>query len=254
MSKHQPLLLHIPEPCTQQWAEMMDAAQGKFCAHCQKTVTDITGLSDAAIARLLAQQPDIHCIRARSTQLNRAIVPARSAPHGLYRTAVALGLTIVLAGVSPGTAHPKAPLTEQYGCTDDDTPEWNDSGNEPSVSGVVQDRQCKPLAYALLSCYYAGKLMSQTTTDEKGYFHIGHLHHLKKNESYNLMVVAEGYQAQHRLLYNKDVHSAGQLHITLEPEPQAEIMMGMRGPTFNRPFNDDTTDKDSLGHIPYTPR
>jgi len=46
--------ISIPEPCTQNWADMRVVEQGRFCQSCQKTVVDFTRLSDEEILQYLS--------------------------------------------------------------------------------------------------------------------------------------------------------------------------------------------------------
>lgn len=43
------LLLSIPEPCHENWNEMLPLEKGAFCATCSKAVIDFTNLSDEEV-------------------------------------------------------------------------------------------------------------------------------------------------------------------------------------------------------------
>lgn len=49
------LHLKIAEPCTENWETMQPEDRGRFCAACQKTVVDLTGLSDKELLTHLAR-------------------------------------------------------------------------------------------------------------------------------------------------------------------------------------------------------
>lgn len=52
---------------------MAPAEAGRFCAHCQKTVVDFSGLTDQQIADVLTQRTGSACGRFRQSQLNRSL-------------------------------------------------------------------------------------------------------------------------------------------------------------------------------------
>jgi hypothetical protein len=45
MKKPAPILITIPEPCTQDWNEMQPVPGGRYCAHCQKAVVDFSRMT-----------------------------------------------------------------------------------------------------------------------------------------------------------------------------------------------------------------
>lgn len=81
-----PIQFRIDNPCSQHWEQMTPEAQGRFCASCQKTVVDFTGMSDAEMLRAFAGAGAAvnaagTCGRFLRGQLDRALVaePARKA-------------------------------------------------------------------------------------------------------------------------------------------------------------------------------
>lgn len=65
--------LTIPSPCTQPWQAMTPNQQGRFCAHCQKTVVDFTAMTDAQVIAHLHRVGNEGCGRFRATQLSRIL-------------------------------------------------------------------------------------------------------------------------------------------------------------------------------------
>src|SRR3984957_6319985 len=43
------LQIRIPTACGEDWERMDRGKQGRFCQHCQKTVVDFTGMTDAEV-------------------------------------------------------------------------------------------------------------------------------------------------------------------------------------------------------------
>ena len=67
-------LLHINEPCTENWESMTTAEQGKFCKQCNKTVFDFTTATDTEIVKHIEKMKDeMFCGRFEENQLDRWI-------------------------------------------------------------------------------------------------------------------------------------------------------------------------------------
>ena len=62
--------ISTPQPCTQNWADMVMAEQGRFCQNCQKTVIDFTRLSNEQILNVLSSAGKV-CGRFEDTQLKQ---------------------------------------------------------------------------------------------------------------------------------------------------------------------------------------
>jgi len=60
--------ISVPQPCTQQWANMQSNHDGRFCDSCQKTVVDFSTLSNSEILTMLASTSQI-CGRISENQL-----------------------------------------------------------------------------------------------------------------------------------------------------------------------------------------
>ncbi|WP_293307898.1 hypothetical protein [Pedobacter sp. UBA5917] len=63
----------IPEPCHEQWNEMIDIEKGKFCGSCQKSVIDFVQFSDADMIRWFENNQAESCGRFNPEQLDRYI-------------------------------------------------------------------------------------------------------------------------------------------------------------------------------------
>jgi len=95
-----PLQITIPEPCTQEWEEMTSCNNGRFCGQCQKTVIDFTTWSDAELYKYFDAHKNEHfCGRYMSTQLNRDINILHQPHSALYKSFIALGLTLIFTQV-----------------------------------------------------------------------------------------------------------------------------------------------------------
>ena len=81
-------LLHINEPCTENWESMTTAEQGKFCKQCNKTVFDFTTATDAEIVKHVeAMNGEMFCGQFNETQLDRWIERSdiKTTNPGLYK-------------------------------------------------------------------------------------------------------------------------------------------------------------------------
>lgn len=106
--------LSIPTPCAQNWEEMTPEENGRYCAHCQKTVRDLTQLSDAQLYKSIteAQEHGAVCGRITSAQLMRTITaqqPALSPTVSFYSrvaAAVMLFQSFVASTIAQTTTKP----------------------------------------------------------------------------------------------------------------------------------------------------
>lgn len=77
--------LSIPKPCHENWNNMPSVDKGRFCASCQKTVMDFTGMSDRQLAAFFKKPAGSVCGRFQQDQLNRDIeIPRKRIPWIKY--------------------------------------------------------------------------------------------------------------------------------------------------------------------------
>ncbi len=70
----QQLQIHIPEPCHENWNNMLPDEQGRFCNSCAKTVIDFSAMTDGQMIDYFTKLKDPHvCGRVHSEQLQRTI-------------------------------------------------------------------------------------------------------------------------------------------------------------------------------------
>lgn len=91
------LIIQIPQPCHERWADMQPNEQGRFCANCQKTVVDYTTLSDRELVKLLAKGSEARCGRFYNEQLNRPLLASNPVTTSVWRQWFGL-LTLGLFG------------------------------------------------------------------------------------------------------------------------------------------------------------
>jgi len=105
----------IPEPCHQQWDDMTQAANGRFCASCSKTVVDFTSMTDQQVIDYLSTATNV-CGRISALQfssVNNQIQTSAISPGSIWkRLILAVTMFAVMHNVKSQTNSPK-PATEQ---------------------------------------------------------------------------------------------------------------------------------------------
>ena len=169
MSKPAPIFISIPNPCTQNRDEMTRTTEGRFCAHCQKTVIDFTTWSDAALYNFFSENTTNVCGTFYEDQLSRPInIPYQ--PHSrLYRLTIALGLTLIFTQTPKAFAQNNAPKTEQTSLLKQQA-ELNDHPGE--IGGKVLGNMKEPLPEAIIKVFQNSILIRSTTTDDDGNYTI----------------------------------------------------------------------------------
>jgi hypothetical protein len=83
--------ISIPTPCTQNWADMDIAEQGRYCQSCRKTVTDFSSLTNDQILKTLSASGDT-CGRFAFGQLdilNSTLVPQKPSRFSWKKLSIA---------------------------------------------------------------------------------------------------------------------------------------------------------------------
>jgi hypothetical protein len=100
MSKH--IQLSITDPCHENWDNMTQAEQGRFCGSCQKQVVDFTNMSDSQLAAFF-KKPSTGsvCGRFFQDQLERDVeIPKKRIPWVKYFFQIALPAFLMSAKAS----------------------------------------------------------------------------------------------------------------------------------------------------------
>jgi hypothetical protein len=217
MKKQAPFILEIPKPCNENWAEMTHMGLGRFCTHCQKTVTDISNMSDSQVVQLFQKSPDTHCIRAFASQLNRPINLPIQEPTHFYRIAVALSLTLVMAAGVDAYARLRPPLVEQN-CLlngEDSTKKENLGGDTLAIRGVVMDETNNPFPGVVVKLMQDGLIKGGTVTEDDGSFEIKPLKMLIGNEAYVLEFSTPGYEIRRKIFKKYELNSKNFLRVVM---------------------------------------
>jgi hypothetical protein len=167
--------IRIDHPCGQDWNAMQPEGQSRFCANCQKSVTDFIYASDAEILRKIEETGGSLCGRFTPSQMNRNLVPPfeKSARPNLYRWVAGF---VLAAGIS--NSQVKAETTTPVSISAFDR--YNETGypNEEvdgiaktgrTIEGKVIDESGKPISDATV---WLRGLGVASVTDSMGIYSI----------------------------------------------------------------------------------
>ncbi len=87
-----PILLHIPEPCHENWDAMTNADKGRHCQSCNKIVVDFSVMSDRQVLEYFKTTTGKTCGRFHDDQLQRPLIePHQKSTKWNYLIASILG-------------------------------------------------------------------------------------------------------------------------------------------------------------------
>jgi hypothetical protein len=89
------LNLTIPTPCHEQWENFSMTSSGGFCSSCNKTVVDLTKMSDGQLLKYLQQKTSHTCGRVRRDQIKTYSFPSLSTRMLLRAAAVSLFMLVI---------------------------------------------------------------------------------------------------------------------------------------------------------------
>jgi hypothetical protein len=192
--------ISIHKPCSESWAQMEDLGSARFCASCQKCVTDFTQLSDSAMAQIIESQDGELCGRFNADQLDRALMLNDSKQNKYLTALFSMSLASVIGFQNEIQAKPMLPIGVNNVAQDSLPPTKNQSQTLQTASkdsillgGVVQDAKTgEPLMF--VNIYLQGTKVG-TATDSDGKFEWKvSKEYIHKNT--NLMIQYVGYESQ----------------------------------------------------------
>jgi hypothetical protein len=89
------LNLSIPTPCHEQWENFSMTSSGGFCSSCNKTVVDLTKMSDKQLLKYLQQKTSHTCGRVRRDQIKTYSFPSISTSMLVKAAAVSLFMLMI---------------------------------------------------------------------------------------------------------------------------------------------------------------
>jgi hypothetical protein len=106
--------IEVKEPCAQSWAEMTPQETGRFCAACQKTVTDFTAFTDEEFTAFFQQKKETGCGRFTKRQLSISIIPpSKRINFGMVNRIAAASLLTALGLPLQASAQAKDTTVQQ---------------------------------------------------------------------------------------------------------------------------------------------
>jgi hypothetical protein len=185
---------------------MDDLGSARFCASCQKCVTDFTQLSDSAIAQIIESQDGALCGRFNPEQLDRALLLNESKQNKYLTALFSMSLASVIGFQNEIQAKPMLLISMNQIAQDTLNPSKNQlpthqkrSKDSILLGGVVQDAETgEPLAWSAYIWLEGTKV--GTSTDSLGKFEL-----LVPKDSINkkskLIISFMGYDSQ-KLLFS----------------------------------------------------
>ena len=196
------LKLHIPEPCHENWQNMTQQEQGRFCGSCQKTVVDFSIMTDQEVLNYFNTASHNVCGRFSNDQLNKELtVTEKKKRFSLaYIWNVILATLLITEANAQVKPKPKKPVTIN-------TWEGREMGKVAFIPGkredaiipvetkgkVVDAQNNQPISGASISIKGAS---GGTMTDTAGNFRLK----VEKKDSLVLVFSAIGYEPQTRVI------------------------------------------------------
>ena len=106
--------ISVPQPCSEDWEQMTQKEQGRFCDSCQKCVIDFTQYSDEQLLDYFAKYGNNNlCGRFANTQINRKIFkpPTR---RRYFQWIMSLGFVVFLTNLFGVEAKAQEPVQKEW--------------------------------------------------------------------------------------------------------------------------------------------
>jgi hypothetical protein len=165
-----PLKISIPNPCSQNFAEMPKQGDGMYCGQCTKIVYDFSMMTDYELLNFFKTKPDVHCGKFHNSQLNRNIEPVVIRNKFLHKISAIAASVLALVALKPNTAKAQGEImhfpTQTDKTTKKSTTTIRDSIN---IKGVVKNEKNEALQNVLIKMDGVG----ETKTDENGMYDFG---------------------------------------------------------------------------------
>jgi hypothetical protein len=175
MKFHRSFTINIPQPCTENWQEMSPQVQGRFCAHCQKAVVDVSDWDDQQLAAFYKKQTESVCVRLLQTQLARPIEIHSDSPRSAslpYAAAIGMGFMLLAHGAS----FAQAPLQQRIQQLDTASSvgivPFLQTKDSVLLKGQVCNEMNKAMAQVSVALLHKEQTIQATQTDMEGCFAI----------------------------------------------------------------------------------
>ena len=211
--------IHIPTPCHEDWNTMTPAQQGKFCAACNKKVTDFSLMSDKRILEYLTQHAGNICGRFDAEQLERPLAESTLPKKKNWWMALTLPFVLFFqksfAQTTPESVYPRQTQVVDkknlvLGNLNRSLKKPDTTRQQITIQGFVSDENNTPLQGAAI---FQKGVENVAIADSAGYYSIK----VAADTVVNLTVMFVGYttvekQVDLKTLGNETVNF--QMHIT----------------------------------------
>jgi hypothetical protein len=194
-----PILLHIPEPCHENWDAMTNANKGRHCQSCNKIVVDFSVMSDRQVLEYFKTTTGKTCGRFHDDQLQRPLVEPQKQPSKWSYFLASFIAFIMSAKTFSQQKVGKVkftgkPSVERVTLKGDTIEIKKDTINPKKIQGKVVDEKGKGISNAIVK--FIGTI-NAVVTDSFGNFSI-----VNEREKKAIQVSANGYVTQ--AVYIKD--------------------------------------------------
>lgn len=219
----------IKNPCSENWNEMSEQAQGRMCAHCQKCVIDFTQMSDGeVIAYIKMKKEEKICGRMSYTQIERFRLKKLQPSPRKWSKPMAAAFAALLATVPLQYVSAQEPSTNPIEIQmPKDTPPKEDVQKKEKAGRMLEGKVVSsfsgetPVADALVE---VKGTKVWTKTDAKGHFSLDLSKIPNVKEGITILVKHHGYQSSQSIYTYQDLVSGTPLIISLFLEE--EMFMG----------------------------
>ncbi|MES2478061.1 MAG: hypothetical protein V4561_03185 [Bacteroidota bacterium] len=216
MKRQNPLMLSIPKPCNENWAEMSVVDKGRFCRHCQKTVIDVSNLDDDELMQFLSAQKESICLRALKIQTNRPFNQPVSIPNKFAYTAATIGFSLLL--LAGGNSFARAPFRPEIVLASEDKRDpFMQAHDSVLLQGYVVDSSRKAIPNVVIKIISDSSQYSVVSSDTEGCFKVWVSKKMIEEERLLLETEHLAYQKL-RLRLKKDLtEQSNSLLLNLQP-------------------------------------
>jgi hypothetical protein len=164
-----PLKISIPNPCSQNFAEMPKQGDGMYCGQCTKIVYDFSMMTDYELLNFFKTKPDVHCGKFHNSQLNRNIEPVIIRNKFLHKISAIAASVLALVALKPSTAKAQGVVKRHKTEANSTTKSTTTIRDSINIKGVVKNEKNEVLQNVLIKMDGVG----ETKTDENGVYDFG---------------------------------------------------------------------------------
>lgn len=175
MRKRPDIVLTLPQPCSEDWNKMTPEEQGRYCASCNKIITDFTTFTDKELISFIANAKEKVCGRISPQQLNRPLVDyGNNKPKFWQRIFWGSALASSLAACHNNAPQHPIHVVGDLAAMPHDTTKNKNSGridtiDKNYIAGRVTNNENEGVGDVLVKLYGTSYSVN---TDAKGYYHL----------------------------------------------------------------------------------